>query len=287
MKQQDVSLLGRMIMSPLIVLVPILIIFLLGGLSLGSHSRWQLSNVLDTPQATLFHLGVTLFFSTAYCVFLFAIRRYVTSLILARDGSQFEATEKTKVLREEIRQHKAARSELQRLATHDQLTGTRNRRHFIDTLNSELERFKRYRSDFSIMIIALDNFQKINDAHGHECGDFVLQRFAESVEKKLRQSDTFVRYSGQEFAIIATNTHLDSAKRFGDKLCQEVEALNIRYQEKSINITLSIGVGSPKLISDLTTQSLISITEKALAVAKKKGRNKTIAALSQLTKTND
>jgi len=190
------------------------------------------------------------------------------------------AQQKTDILREEIRQHKAARSELQRLATHDPLTGARNRRHFRDTLASEIERFKRYRNNFSLLIIDLDNFQGVNDLYGHDCGDFVLQQFAQFTQQNLRQSDVFVRYGGQEFAIIATNTEFDSAKRFADKLCKSIETHGIHHQSTTIGITVSIGVGSPDSLTKLSAQSLVSATENALRKAKAQGKNCAIGASS-------
>jgi len=235
---------------------------------------------LDLNVITVSHIAIFAAVCLIHCYFMLNIRRLISNLIGSRDRSLELATQKTDILREEIRQHKTARSELQRLATHDQLTGARNRRHFKDTLANEIGRYKRYRNNFSLLILDLDNFQKINDQHGHDCGDYVLQQFATFVQENLRQSDVFVRYGGQEFAIIATNTEFDSAKRFADKLCRSVEAHSIHHQATTIGITVSIGVGSPNSLKQLSAQNLVSATENALRQAKAQGKNRAIGASS-------
>jgi len=258
------------------MLVPMSVFIGLAGVSLYWHHGQLNLNVLVPNNVNLVHLAVVITLSVGHIIFLGQTRRYIKQLIESRDNNQRLAQQKTNVLREEIRQHKAARSELQRLATHDQLTGARNRRHFRDTLNSEMERHKRYRNDFSLLILDLDNFQNINEIYGHDCGDLILQKFAQFIQKNLRQSDVFVRYGGQEFAIIATSTEVDAATRFANKLCQNIETQAIRYEANTIHVTVSIGVASPSLIDELSSQNLINASESALRQAKQSGRNQAV-----------
>ena len=267
---------GRLMMSPLMMLIPAIMLLALVSLSLYLHNENLLIQFMWQEDVFVYHAIAAIILVISHVLFMLQVRRYVTALINDRDNNKIIAEQKTGILQEEIRQHKAARNELQRLATHDQLTGAGNRRHFKDTLNSEMERYKRYRTDFSILILDLDRFQKINDVHGHDCGDFVLQKFAKYIQANLRQSDVFVRYGGQEFAIIAPGTHIDSAKRFADKLCQSIETQGIYYENKTIDITVSIGVGSPSLVKGLTSHGLINATEKALRLAEKQGRNQAL-----------
>ncbi len=185
---------------------------------------------------------------------------------------------KTVNLKQEIKQHKVARNELQRLATHDPLTGIRNRRHFTDVLNSEILRYQRYQNNFSLLILDLDYFKKINDTYGHDCGDHVLIEFAKTIKTCLRKSDIFARYGGEEFVIVATNTQLDSAIRFAQKLCRDISDMTINYRGNEIKITVSIGVSSPILLQNPTVESLISYSEKALYQAKNNGRNCAVSA---------
>jgi len=268
--------LGKFLRSPWAVLLPFIaytLIFVL-LLFVQQVNFNQLSTTITLITTT--QLAILIVICLLHYYFVINVRRSVQNLIDSRDSNIELARQKTDILREEIRQHKAARSELQRLATHDQLTGARNRRHFKDTLSSEIERYKRYRNNFSLLIIDLDHFQKINDAHGHDCGDYVLQQFAQYVQENLRQSDVFVRYGGQEFAIIATNTEVDSAKRFADKLCSNIENYPIKYQTSMVNITISIGIGAPESLKTLSEQNLVNATESALRTAKSQGRNRAI-----------
>lgn len=267
---------GQFLISPWITLVPCLFFAALVSGSLFLHQTGAPNTSLPIAHLLVLHGLAYIALCSLHYTFIFKTRAHINKLTASRDSNQHLAQQKTEVLREEIRQHKAARSELQRLATHDQLTGARNRRHFRDTLAMEIERFKRYRNNFSLLIIDLDNFQGINDTYGHDCGDFILQKFAKSIQQNLRQSDVFVRYGGQEFAIIATNTEADSAKRFAEKLCKTIETEGILHQDTTINITVSIGVGAPASLKQLSAENLVSTTENALRKAKSQGKNQAV-----------
>lgn len=263
-------------MSPWSIFVPCLFFFalIIGSIFLHPENKIHLTTPLNS--FTYLHITAFLAWCALHTLFILLVRKIIQSLTRARDNYIELANQKTKILREEIRQHKAARSELQRLATHDQLTGAKNRRHFSDTLASEIVRFKRYRNNFSLLILDIDDFQGINDLYGHDCGDFILQKFAQYVQKNLRQSDVFVRYGGQEFAIIATNTEIDSAKRFADKLSQSIEIHGIYHEATTIHLTVSIGVASPSQLNQLSAQSLIQSAETALRAAKASGKNQAV-----------
>ena len=231
-------------------------------------------------QNILSHL---LAFSLLMLVSLLALRyarRLIVNIETEKKQREQIISDKTAVLREEIKQHKIARAELQRLATHDPLTGIRNRRHFLDCLDAEIQRFQRYSNDFSLLMLDLDHFKKINDRYGHDCGDTVLIKFAKEIKQLLRKSDVFVRYGGEEFAIIATSTRIDSAKRFADKLTRQVAAMSIDYNEHAVGITVSIGVAAPSLLPQPSPELLIATADKALYQAKNSGRNQAVCASS-------
>ena len=132
-------------------------------------------------------------------------------------------------------------------------------------------------------MLDLDHFKQINDNYGHDCGDHVLKEFAARVQLNLRQSDVFVRYGGEEFAIIATNTLLDSAKRFADKLTKDISDMAIKFNGQQVTVTVSIGVANPSLLEKPTAESLISLADKALSQAKHGGRNQAVCASFQGT----
>lgn len=184
--------------------------------------------------------------------------------------------DKTLVLQEEIRQHKKVKMSLQRYITHDPLTGINNRRYFIDTLNNELIRHARYKSELSVLMIDLDGFKKINHQHGYEFGDKVLIQFSTFMKGILRETDTFARYDGEEFAIIATNTKLDSAFRFAQKIVKDINQHTIIIDDQSVNLSVSVGVSEPSTTKNITSEKLLSIAHTALHLAKSQGRNQAI-----------
>jgi len=94
------------------------------------------------------------------------------------------------------------REEWQRLAIRDPLTGLYNRYYFEDRLDGEFERAKRYKRPFSILMIDIDDFKRINDTYGHDTGDDVLRKVGLVLRTKTRRSDTQVRYGGEEFVLI-------------------------------------------------------------------------------------
>src|SRR6266704_1558631 len=98
---------------------------------------------------------------------------------------------------------------IQELATHDELTGVHNRRHLMEMLRHEKNRCARTGATFCIAIVDLDFFKRINDKFGHQAGDDVLCGFSRSVAQRMRASDYFGRYGGEEFLLILTDTNLE------------------------------------------------------------------------------
>ena len=256
---------------------------LAGGLSVSfPQESIAASTATLQRQNMISHLVAYLLLCLISSLLILKIQRLIKNLNQEKAQRDQIIDNKTANLRAEIKQHKIARSELQRLATHDPLTGITNRRHFTSVLNKEILRYQRYQTNFSLLILDLDHFKQINDTFGHDCGDFVLKEFAAQVQQWLRKSDIFSRYGGEEFAIIAPNTELDSAKRFADKLVRDINKIEIEYQSHKISISVSIGVANPSLIDKLTSKSLIAITDKALYLAKSSGRNIAVTALAKL-----
>jgi diguanylate cyclase (GGDEF)-like protein len=229
----------------------------------------------------LTHLAAFLLLSVISTVAMMRIQQLLITINSEKKLRDDIIAQKTQSLKKEIKQHKFARNELQRLATHDQLTGLRNRRHFIETLDKELNRYQRYQSHFSLLMLDIDCFAQINDNYGHDCGDYVLKQFAKTISNTLRQSDIFVRYGGKEFAIITTSSQLDSAVRFAEKLVEQVSDMVISYQAQQLKITVSIGVSSPSQLEQPNSQQLVALADKALHLAKDNGRN-TVMSTSEL-----
>ncbi|PGH53554.1 hypothetical protein CRT60_27150 [Azospirillum palustre] len=166
--------------------------------------------------------------------------------------------------------------ELVLLAETDPLCRIPNRRRFMSVADAELVRHRRYRRKFSIIILDIDHFKAVNDNHGHTAGDAVLVGIAQVIQNRLRESDTFARIGGEEFAIVLPETDGKGAMVVAENLRQAVSGARIDLDGgHSVTITISIGIAS--LDEDHTTVSdILSRADKALYSAKGSGRNRVV-----------
>ena len=159
-----------------------------------------------------------------------------------------------------------------KLATTDGLTGLYNHRYFQEQMTSALEHSKRYETEFSLIIIDIDYFKKFNDNFGHQCGDRVLRAVAQTLKKNVRATDIVCRYGGEEMSIILPNIGYNDAIFTAQKLCKMVAEQEVRANDKTTNVTISLGVATfPK--DAQTTQDLIKTADERLYHAKENGRN--------------
>jgi diguanylate cyclase (GGDEF)-like protein len=159
-------------------------------------------------------------------------------------------------------------------ALRDGLTRAFNKKYFLDRIESEFRFARRHRVPLSIILFDIDHFKRINDDHGHPCGDFVLQNLARRITEQIRNEDVFARYGGEEFALICRAIGLANAVMFGERLRKAVETHTFRYENKVVPVTISIGVaGMPELdVQDVN--ALIAAADEALYDAKRGGRNR-------------
>jgi diguanylate cyclase (GGDEF)-like protein len=181
---------------------------------------------------------------------------------------------------ETARELKAARERLKQLSLTDDLTETYNYRYFMDSLELELRRAKRYEYPISLMMLDIDYFKIYNDTHGHLAGDGVLKHVAQVIKETVRHTDILARYGGEEFAVILIKTNLDEAYQIAERVRKAVERAPMDHEETQPQerLTLSVGIGtlSPQISS---VKGLIETADKALYVAKRSGRNR--VAISQ------
>ena len=169
--------------------------------------------------------------------------------------------------------------EITRLAALDCLTGAFNRRTFIEIAERELAHCWRSRQPLALMLIDLDHFKSINDTHGHLAGDQVLVKFKELADGCLRRQDTFGRYGGEEFCVLAPGTDAWGAVTLAERMRAEVESCSFETSHKAAVIHTTISIGVVVFDPDESHVSLDSLFAKAderLYLAKNQGRNRVI-----------
>jgi diguanylate cyclase (GGDEF)-like protein len=155
----------------------------------------------------------------------------------------------------------------------DELTGSFNYRYLLQKLEEEKKRAMRYDAPLSIIMIDIDWFKKINDSYGHEVGNEVLRALATKIKECIRDVDIFCRYGGEEFAVILPQTPQAEAFRIGERVREQVEAMEIETERGSrLKITVSVGVTSfPE--NGHSHEELVSVADQALYRAKGSGKN--------------
>lgn len=164
-----------------------------------------------------------------------------------------------------------ALGEVQRLATHDELTGLVNRRYMLARLTQEQGRFRRNRHPFSVALLDLDHFKLINDAYGHEGGDKVLCAFARAVSSCLRGSDLAARWGGEEFLLLLPDTTVAQARATIERLqraVREIPALN--------GEALTFSGGATEYRAEEKLTATVARADHAMYTAKAAGRDRVI-----------
>ncbi|MCL1144220.1 GGDEF domain-containing protein [Shewanella gaetbuli] len=171
---------------------------------------------------------------------------------------------------------------IHKLAKKDQLTGLWNRHALMTRLQLVDALWKRDKQQYSILIIDLDYFKKINDTYGHLAGDTAIQFVANSLKSSLREIDFICRYGGEEFLVVLPNTDSDKAYQVAEKIQIQIAQKTLKWQLHEITIQLSIGYAT--IEDNLSVEQLLQRADDAMYQAKQHGRN-TISTLPPTTVT--
>ncbi len=172
----------------------------------------------------------------------------------------------------------ATNARLRELAATDALTGLRNTRDFHQRLEDECRRAERERAPLGLILIDLDHFKRLNDAHGHPFGDRALRAVAGAIAEAARASDVACRIGGEEFAVLCPHAGLDESAGVAERIRAGLERLVIREGAVEAQLTASLGVGvHPGEASGSNRASaaaLFRAVDAALYAAKAAGRNR-------------
>jgi diguanylate cyclase (GGDEF)-like protein len=179
-----------------------------------------------------------------------------------RLSSFFILTTIVSVLKNSLNQEK----EISRI---DFLTGIRNRRHFIELVNMEISRARRYEHPFTMVCLDLDNFKTVNDCFGHTTGDILLRLVARTIWENIRVTDTVARLGGDEFGILMPET----GRNVAEVIMQRVQKINLDIMRKhSWPVTLSIGVVTFTRPPS-TVDEVLGISDRLMYTAKNNGKD--------------
>lgn len=162
------------------------------------------------------------------------------------------------------------RAEFEYLATHDSLTGAHSRRAVLAACADELARWSRYGKPFSLLILDIDHFKRVNDAHGHLAGDQVLARFVRLAESHLRSADRLGRYGGEEFMVLLPETDSAAAQAVAERMRAALDATPEAAGLPHCTVSIGVTTAQP---GDKSVDALIARADAALYEAKAQGRN--------------
>lgn len=165
--------------------------------------------------------------------------------------------------------------ELRVQARIDALTRIPNRAAFDERLVEYIGLLQRSHLAFTLLLMDIDHFKLINDAHGHINGDRILRGVATRIADSVRANDFAARYGGEEFAVIFPGTHLDGALQVAERVRQDIEKTKFRLDDKTVKMTLSGGLA--ECTPEMNVDGIIAAADAALYRAKKEGRNRMIA----------
>jgi len=166
----------------------------------------------------------------------------------------------------------AARQRHTVLSTQDELTGAHNRRHFMQVVEREWARCRRYSEDGALLLVVADHFKTLKESQGRACCDAMLRDITRVVTHALRQPDLLARYGGEALIVYLPNTDPLGALDVAERIRERVAAHTLRWQDHDISTTVSIGAASVGA-AHLTLDALVHDATGALQAARAAGHN--------------
>jgi diguanylate cyclase (GGDEF)-like protein len=167
---------------------------------------------------------------------------------------------------------------IKEISIRDPLTDIYNRRHIFERLEGLISEVARNGKIFSVSILDIDFFKKINDEYGHLAGDFIIKEFAAIINRNLRPYDLFGRYGGEEFIIVSLNSAREQTCTVVDRILKIIRETVFDYNGIKISFTFSAGIADSTEYerSRLSSEVIIENADNRLYMAKESGRNRIV-----------
>lgn len=163
--------------------------------------------------------------------------------------------------------------EIYRMTIMDGLTQVHNKRYFLEALEREMARSSRFGRPLHLVMMDIDHFKHVNDEYGHIAGDYVLREFAGILRARVRKEEVLARYGGEEFALVIPEAPSNKVVAYTEKLRALVEAHDFVFENRTIPVTVSMGVARMPSGED-DAQHFIQLADDKLYEAKRGGRNR-------------
>ncbi len=212
----------------------------------------------------------------------------ITNYRLIR-SMESEIAARTAKLQSAYEEIKSLKDYYQNISVLDSLTGLYNRRYFYDQMKVVLANYRRYHQPLCVLLLDLDHFKAINDSHGHDMGDKVLVVISDILRREVRANDILVRFGGEEFVIVFTNTSCKNGLRFAERIRRKISEALVTIEGETVQVTASIGLFcldkdcqfdccDEKLGDDHAevVSKIIKFADAALYHAKAKGRDQVV-----------
>ncbi|WP_375749956.1 diguanylate cyclase [Vibrio sp. HN007] len=214
-------------------------------------------------------------FSLVLVVLLIVLIIYNGKLKVVKNALSKERKLLEKKVDERTKELSILHQEAEKIARVDELTSISNRRAFFELGELIHNQTQRTGNNYTVIMLDIDGFKKINDAYGHAAGDSVIKNVAKALISVSRRSDVVARIGGEEFAVILTNATRQQALETAERVRLEVEKLRIQFEQYILCATVSVGA-SEYQVEDRGVGSVLARADKALYQAKGTGKNKVV-----------
>lgn len=208
----------------------------------------------------------------------YIIKPFHSSELRARIKAHLDLKKSKETLLVYVKELEAKNQELNALlekvetiAIMDFLTGTVNRRHMTQLMKTEVIDLSTKQSKTTIIMADIDEFKKINDTYGHDCGDLVIKDVADMMKAVVGEKDVIARWGGEEYLLMLRGADLEGGKIVAERIRRGIEATSFRYRENLLSITITLGVA--ELDWNLDIDASIKKADEALYKGKHKSKN--------------